>query len=207
MDLQTLEAIAVEFYRRHKLDPATPTSTFKLARRAYHPQVITRPPTLLGRFPACAYVNHETGQQHIAIRRTVPDDEQQWYVGHELAHLVLGTKHGDGAEIEAACDYLGAALMAPRPAVLALYRSFGWNVSAIAREVTATQTWAGLRVAETMLMPLAAVSPIAVRVRGPEEWVWPDERTIRGWASGHIGPGLRKVRVTDRPKRSLLLAV
>lgn len=206
MDLVSLEAMAVDFYQRHKLDPSEPTSTFKLARLEHGPATITRPPSIVGRFPSCAYRNIVTGTQHIGLRRTIPEDEQQWYVGHELAHLMLGRKHGESEEIEAACDYLGACLMAPRPAVVALYRSFGWNVSAIARTVVATQTWAGLRLAETMLVPVAAVSPALVRVRGPEEWNWPDERTIRGWASSQPGPGLRKVRVTDRPRRVLLAA-
>src|SRR5690242_1092949 len=115
MDIFTLESIAISFYQRHKFDPSDPTSTFKLARAELGPEAITRPPTLLGAYPASLY--GDPARPKIAIRRTVPRDEQQFYVGHELAHYLLGKPHGAGAEIEAACDYLGAALMAPRPAV------------------------------------------------------------------------------------------
>lgn len=205
MDLIELEAIAVETYQRLDLDPARPVSTFRVAREMLQDgHAITRPPTLLGRYPACIY--HVEGRPKIALRRTIPDDEQQFYVGHELAHLLLGKPHGSGHEIEAACNYLGAALMAPRPAVFALYKSFGWNVSQIAKKVVATQTWAALRLGEAMLVPLATVGPIAVRVRGPEEWCWPDERTIVEWARGTPGFGLKKIRVTDRTRRTIITA-
>ncbi len=200
MDPYNLEALAVETYERHRLDPAEPVSTYKLARLSGHR--IVRPPKLLGRYPSTTF--HDGEGQCIAIRRTVPDDEAQWYVGHELAHLLLGKPHGAGAEIEAACDHLGAALMAPRPAVLALHRALGFDVSALATEVVATQTWAALRLGETLSIPLVTVGPIAVRVRGPESWAWPDEPQLRRWAAGRPGPGLRKVRVTDRPKRTIL---
>lgn len=62
------------------------------------------------------------------------------------------------------------------------------------------------RLAEVLRTPLAAVGPLAVRVRGPEDWVWPDEPTLRRWAGGRAGRGVRKVRVTDRPARALLIA-
>lgn len=205
MDLITLESLAVEEYRARGLDPAEPVSTLRLARLKFHPGVITRPPTFAARFPSCTGTDPRTGLRYIGLKRTIPRDEVQWYCGHELAHLILGVPHGKGAAIEAACDYLGACLMAPRPAVHALYRACGFDVSAIAKHVVATQTWAGLRLAEALLVPLAAVGP-TVRVRGPEEWAWPDEGTIRGWARGKAGPGLRKVRVTDRPGRMLLAA-
>lgn len=205
MDIIELESVATQFYQRFRLPPDEPVSTYKLARLRYGRGTITRPPTLLGRFPSCAYLLQ--GIQHIAVRRSVPDDEAQWYLGHELAHLELGKPHGAGAEVEANCDYLAACLMAPRSAVLALHRAFGWDLRGIAREVVATQTWAGLRLAEALLVPLAAVGP-SVRVRGPEEWVWPDEPTIRGWARGRSCPvGVKKIRVTDRPKRALLAAL
>lgn len=198
-----LESIAVETYERHHLDPAEPVSAFRLARAIAGPDAVVRPPGLLGRYPAATM--HVNGKPRFALRKTVPLDEQQFYLAHELAHLLLGRPHGAGAEIEAACDYLGSCLMAPRAAVLALYRAFGLDLGAIADEVVATQTWAALRLGEALQIPIATVGPIAVRVRGPEEWVWPSEPELRRQAV-RPGPGLAKVRITDRPKRAVLVA-
>lgn len=202
MDLPTLEGIAIELHRRHGFDPERPPSTMRLARAMFGPGCIVRPPTMLGAAPSSTFVL--AGARRICVRRTVPRDELAFYVAHELAHAELGQPHGAGAQIEAACDYLAAALIAPRPAVLALHRAFGWDLAAIAEEVVATQTWAALRLAEALLEPLAAVSPSLVRVRGPEEWVWPDEDTLRLWAR-RAGPGIRRIPVTDRPRRAVLV--
>lgn len=201
MDLHGLEAFAVETYERCGLDAAKPVSTFRIARLLFGPSVICRDATLVGPYPAASAL--VAGVPRIAIRRTVPLDEQQFYVAHELGHLLLPDQRSE--TIEAECDYFAAALMAPRPAVFSLHRAFGWNLRAIAEEVVGTQTWAALRLGEALRAPLAAVSPVTVRVRGPEDFAWPEETTIRRWAR-KPGPGLRKVAITDRPRRAVLLA-
>jgi hypothetical protein len=207
MDHITLESIAVETYRRHGFAPDEPLCTFKLARKVLdHPHPITRPVALLGRYPAALYRDAEQCWR-ISLRKTVPDDETRFYIGHELAHHLLGKPHGAGADIERWCDYLGACLLAPRPAASRLRSFFGEDFRAIAEELGCTQTWAALRLGEVAGLPLATVGPQAVRVRGPEDWVWPEEQTIRAWASGRVGPGVTKVRITDRPKRCVLRAV
>lgn len=203
MDHADLETLATSTYERHGFDPTAPLSAFRLARKMHGPNAVTRPPVLLASYPASTY--HVNGRPRFAVRKTVPKDEAQFYLAHELAHDLIGTKHCHGDALEDACDYLGACLMAPRAAVLALYRAFGWDLAEIADEVLATQTWAALRLGETLRAPLAAISPALVRVRGPEEWVWPSEPEIRRMAS-RPGPGLTKIRVTDRPRRAVLLA-
>lgn len=197
-----LESIAEDMYRRKGFDPAEPVSTLRLARAFYGAECIERPREIVG-FPSATCVLR--GHRRISVRRTVPLDEVAFYVGHEMAHVELGKPHGAGAEIEGACNYLGAALMAPRAAVIALHRAFGWDLEEIAGEVVATQTWAALRLAETLRAPTAAISPALIRVRGPEEWVWPDECTLRRWTK-RTPRGVVKINVTDRPKRSVLLA-
>lgn len=203
MDISSLESVAVDMYRRKGFDPSSPVSTLRLARSLHGPSCIERPASLVGSYPASTWVLR--GERKISVRRRVPLDEVAFYVGHELAHAELGVPHGADGEVEAACNYLGAALMAPRPAVLALHRAFGWDLEEIAAEVVATQTWAALRLAEALIVPTAALSPQIVRVRGPEEWVWPDEATIRRWST-RPRPGVRKINVTDRPRRSVHLA-
>ncbi len=201
MDAITLESLAEQFYRRHNLDPSEPTSTYTLARLELGDDGVTRPPPYLTKYPASLY--GPLGARQISLHRAVPANETQWRIGHELGHHILGRPHGAGEEIESACDYLGAALMAPRAAILGLYKNHGWDLDAIAGEVGATQTWAALRLAEVLELPLAAIGP-TIRYRGPEGFNWPDARTVRGWAAGMPGPGLAKVPITDRPKRAVL---
>lgn len=203
MDTIELEALAVQTYEQHKFNPCEPESAFALARRIHGPNCIRRVPGLLGSHPAAGY---QLGvEQHFALRRTLLEEDANFYLAHELAHVLLGVKHGAGALIESRCDYLAACLMAPRPAVLALFRVFGWDLTEIADQVTATQTWAALRIAEVLREPVATVGPIAVRTRGPEEWVWPDEGALRRLAV-RARPGITKIRVTDRPRRVVLRA-
>lgn len=207
MDLLHLEAIAVERYERLGLDPCEPVNTCSLARMMFRSKddrtpIVTRPPSLLGDRPGAVWWKGET--PFIAVRRTVPLELVGHVVGHEAAHLLLGRKHDGDPDLEAACDYLGACLMAPRPAMLALHRAFGWELGEIADEVVATQTWAALRLGEALRVPLAAISPVAVRVRGPEEWAWPDEPELRR-LSRRPKPGIKKVCITDQRARCALI--
>lgn len=186
-----------------RFDPSEPASPVALARALHGDDVIIRPHGLIGARPAAT--GWLKGAPRILVRRTTPLELLGFFICHELAHIELGTVHNGDPELEAACDFLAACLMAPSPAIEALFREFGWNLKAIAEEVVSTQTWAALRLAERLNVPLAAVSPDVVRVRGPEEHVWPDEPTLRRWVV-KPGPGVRKVRVTDRPRRALLVA-
>jgi hypothetical protein len=203
MDQLELEGLAVATYERHGLDPALPTSTAKLARLELGEGAVVRA-ALTTSGPAATFWHN--GARRIAIRRGLPLAYALFYVGHELAHVLLEREGAHDEQIEAACDYLSAALIAPRPAAVALYRAFGDDVSSIAEKVCSTQTWAALRViGEVRGEPLAAISPKLVRVRGPESWVWPDASTIRSWAR-RGRPGLRKVEITDGRGRVALVA-
>jgi len=191
VDWGDLEQIAIAFYERHKLDAATPVSTAKLATLELGEDAIVRAELVAG--PAARFVLG--GRERIGIKRGLPKPYALFFVGHELAHVVLERERFDAGEhLEAACDYLAAALIAPAPSVRALYRTFGYDLEAIAKKTRSTQTGAILRIGEVEHVPLAAISPRLVRVRG--ELVWPDERTIRAWARGER-PGLQKVPITD----------
>jgi hypothetical protein len=196
-----LEADAVLAYQRAGLDPAEPVSTAKLARLLFGPDVIARLPGVLGTRPACTAWLH--GQPRIVVKRNLTPEQVQHAVGHELAHLLLGRRCAAELSLELACDYLGAALIAPRPAVVAMHRALGLDVRAVAGELVVTQTCAALRLGEALTLPLAAIGP-RVRVRGPEEHMWPDEPVLRRWAT-RPPKGLAKVRITDQPGRVLLV--
>jgi hypothetical protein len=202
MDPRDLEALGVEAYERHRLDPSTPISPAKLARLELGADSIVRAP-LTTSGPARLFWHN--GRRRIAVKSRLPAVYARFYVGHELAHHALERAGYVGEDLEQACDYLGAVFMAPRPAALRLHRAFGFDLGAIAKAVGSTQTWAALRLGEALVVPLVAVSPALVRVRGPEDWVWPDERTIRRAARAPT-PGLRKVEITDGRGRVALVA-
>lgn len=137
------------------------------------------------------------------LGRYLPPLYAAFAVGHELGHWLL-TRHGYcGNDDEAAADYLGAALLAPRRAFLRARRALGHDLPALANAFSMTETGVALRLGEALHVPLAVVSPAHVRVRGPEAWVWPNEATVRRWARV-AEPGLRKVRLTDDPRRVVL---
>lgn len=200
MDATDIEALAVDFYKRLGFDPEAPVDTFKLARKLLGPHAIERGVAIIG-LPSRLFVVR--GERRIAINKRLSVPYARFFAGHELGHVVfddLGYREDD---LEAACDMFGAAVMAPLPSVRAMLRAFGRDHEAIADEVGSTQTWAALRIAEYLRVPRAVVSPGLVRVRGPEEWAWPDESVLRRWAR-RPAPGIRKARLTDDPRRVIL---
>ena len=200
MDLGELEALALSLYAELEVDPERPPNTVRLAR-AWSIGVERRPlvatPAALQRF---------AGKTTIVVRPTVAPEYLNFFVGHELGHVLLERAGYVGEDLEACCDYLGAALMLPRAAVRAAYQAEGLRAPRVlADSLMCTQTAAALRLGEVVGVPLAAVSPALVRVRGPDAFVWPDEATIRSWAA-RARPGLTKVKLTDQRGRVALVA-
>jgi uncharacterized protein DUF955 len=201
MDLAELEGLAMLPYAERGIDPENPPPIFDLIR-AFLGVRVQRPANMPGP-PASRFV--VGGQERIAVKASVPIEYAAFYAAHELGHVLLRRSGFLGADEESCADYLGAALLMPRAAVLALYRAEGFAPRALAESIVCTQTAAALRLGEVLTAPLAAVSPAVIRVRGPSAWVWPDERTIRAWAQ-RPRPGLSRVRLTDQPRRVALLA-
>jgi hypothetical protein len=199
MDAAFLEGLAVALYTRLKLDPSRPVSTFALARK--HLLIDVSRPTMMIGPPARTFLFD--GQRRIAVKKGLPVACAQFFCGHELGHMLLEEEGYDDEDTEACCDYLAAALVAPRPAIVSMQRTFGFDLASIAAEVGGSQTWAALRVGEVLRVPIAVIAP-TVRVRGPEEWVWPDHATLRRWSSGRVPKGLARARLTDDRDRVVL---
>lgn len=201
MNRGDLEGIAIATYEQHGLDPSRPVSTLKLARLECGDEVLVclSSITQLSRPAAVEWTS--TGPR-IGLREWAPPEDLNHDCGHELAHVKLRGLVAP-RDMEDACDYLGACLMAPLPAIARLHGTYGWDVATIARAVCATQTWAALRVAEATNVPLISVSPGRIRARGNLDGLNATElrRLVRG---SH--PGLRKVRFTDRPQRYAIAA-
>jgi hypothetical protein len=200
MDHADVEALAIAFYQRLGFEPDRPVDTFRLARKLLGPSAIERGARLVG-IPARTFLLR--GERRIAVNRRLSIPYAQFFVGHELGHVVLEEMGYVDEDVERVCDMFGAAVMAPRPAVQALLRAFGRDHAAIADEVGSTQTWAALRIAETLGMPRAIVTPQRVYARGPEEFVWGPEGEVRRLARTPRR-GIVRAKLTDDPRRVVL---
>ncbi len=107
-----------------------------------------------------------------------------------------------GEDVEHAANYIAAAILSPRRAFRLALEQYGQDFVELARVFRVSQTHVALREAELASAPCAVVSPALVR-RGPEAWAWPDEAVVRRWARLPAS-GLRKVKLTDDPRRVVL---
>lgn len=140
----------------------------------------------------------------IYLRRGLPIERRAFALSHEIAEWWLHVRERyEGADVEHAANYIGAAIMAPRRAFARSLDAHGHDFAELAADFRTTETHVALREAEIQRMPRAVVSPALVRVRGPEAWAWPEEAVVRRWARSG-GPGLQKVRLTDDPKRVVI---
>jgi hypothetical protein len=202
MDLAWGEGLAVSLYRRLGLDPSEPVSPFVLATKWLGERAVIRPVTPMTS-PAMTFILD--GRRRIALKRNVAPNYAAFYVGHELGHALLHEEGYVGEYEEQLADLIGAALLAPMPAVRSLMRSFDGDLQAIADAVHSTSTWAALRTAEAMGITRAVIAPQSVRVRGPEAFVWPAESTLRQWAEARkIPAGLAKTRLKDDRRRIVI---
>ena len=199
MEQLELEGIAEAAYREAKLDPERPHVT-RLARALLGPDAIQRGPRPISSPAALVRVGDNW---RIYLGRSLPPLYALFAVGHELGHWLLNRCGYHGDDEERAADYLSGALLAPRATFLSAHRALGEDLPALAETFSMTETGAALRLGEVTRVPLAVVAPATVRVRGPEEWVWPEESTLRSWARRTM-PGIKKVRLTDDPRRVVL---
>lgn len=194
-----LEGIATAAYREAGIDPEKP-SVVRLAKTLLGEGAIERGPRPIGGPAALIRVG---ASWRIVVARSLPRAYALFAVAHELGHYLLRREGFRGDDEERAADYVGGALLAPRDAFLAARRAYGPDLGELARAFGTTETGAALRLGEVTGQPLAVIAPKIVRVRGPLDWVWPDEATLRRWARRPI-PGLRKVRLADDPRRVVL---
>lgn len=199
-DAAEIEGLAVAFYERLSLDPKRPVDTFRLARKLLGAGGLVRGTSIVG-LPAKLFMVN--GERRIAVNRRLSVPYAQFFVGHELGHIVCDDMGYREDDLERVCDQFGAAVMAPIPAVCAMLRTFGPDHEAIADEVGSTQTWAALRVAECMKIPRAIIAPKKLYLRGPDDFVWPAEAELRRMARVPR-PGVKRASLTDEPDRVVL---
>jgi hypothetical protein len=173
-----------------------------LAKRLLGPSSVLRVPNL--QVQGCiSTVDHHTV---IIVRKGLDRAREQHVIGHELGHWILrreGVTVDDEDALESACDYVGAGIVIRRRPFARVLRG-GYTLPELAAHYRTSETLVALRQAEVTGQPRAVVAPHAVRVRGQLEFVWPEERTLRRWATGRAAPGVVKVRLKDDPRRVVL---
>ena len=146
------------------------------------------------RLPGDAALAFWGGKPRIALRSGLSVERARFAVFHELAEYALAG-HVD-ATIEDACNAIAAALAMPRRAFLRAIRDLGEDPHALAHAFRVTPTAAALRLGETTQIPLAALTPSWMWIRG-RAITWPPEPEIRRIARGGR-PGIRKLGLEPR---------
>lgn len=191
--LANIEGDAIAFHRRARSKPEDPENLNVLCRRTVgsypkrvrmvgrgdlHPGIIGRPWTL---------------RVHVAL----PPEVARFVVAHELAHwwfIETGWKAHSHAHLEAACNALGAAILAPRPLFLEAVRHVGGHrVHRLAKHFHTTEACVLLRIGETTGRPVALVRPQPI-VRG-EPFVWPSNVVELERAVRHPPPNVHPIRI------------
>jgi len=181
------------------LDPDGPVNIRKLV--AHH---LGAPPQM-ARMRGEAELVIVNGQPWIYVRAGTYPARARWLAGHEFAHWWLRESgQEDPTCLEMQCDVLGAILVAPGRAVTRAVRAEGRDPIRIASMLQCTQSLALLRLGETGHLPTALVEVRRALLRG-EAYRWPDERTLKRALRQEL-VGLRRVPITDEPKRVGLLA-
>ena len=177
------------------VDPAKPFSVRTLAVR-----LMGRPPRF-ARILREATIGTWAGGPQICIRHGTPGPRARWLTGHELAEWWYSRIGYRGEDREARCDALGAALVVPRVAFVRARRSHGDDPIALAEALKTTQSLALLRLGECIGTPVVLDRPAGPIVRGAE-YAWPPLPELRRELAREPRPGLRKVRITDEPRRT-----
>ncbi len=188
--LSELEGLAEEAYASAGVDPP---DVVALAFALLGPDAIVRDQRPMSG-PAAL-----VGRSIVIARAATPFD-----VAHELGHFLIRRAGLLIEDEEAAANYLAGALLAPRRTFREALRTVGHRLPELAEMFAMTETAAALRIGEVEGTPIAVVAPRHVRVRGPESWQWPDERTLRAWARARELPGITKIRLRDDPHRIVL---
>lgn len=168
-ELADIEGDAAAIYDLADEDTADPPAIGTLIRK-----LLGAPPKTASMRPE-SWLSMVNGEPRIFVRRGVAPARARWLAGHELAEWWYSRTGYQGADIEARCDTLGAALVAPRRAFIASVRDLGQRVHALADAFVTTQSLALLRIGEVTGRPVLLIRPTPI-VRG-DAFVWPKGRS------------------------------
>jgi hypothetical protein len=187
------ETIALRLVRSRNFDPSKPVDPIALAKKLHGEDVFMPVPRRAG--GACAFKLR--GAWRIAIPSNLQPHYRRHAIAHELGHIELDGEPR-GPLLEEACDRIGGAIMAPRPAAEVALSQLRENeeqavLERFAKKAKACPTWAALRLGEALGLPSLVLSPERVRARGCEDWDLPgDERALRRAPGRRIPLGKRR---------------
>lgn len=192
------------FHQHAKSDPADPETLNVLCRRTVksYPQRVR----MIGRGDLRPGVRGRPWTLRVHVM--LPPELARFVVAHELAHwyyLQTGWRASSHAHLEAACNALGAAILAPQPCFAAAVRSIGRSrVHQLARTFHTTQACALLRVGETTGRSVVLVRSKDPIVRG-DLFEWPADVRELERAVRHPPEGVHPIRI-DRDRWGLMAA-
>jgi hypothetical protein len=154
--------------------------------------------------PGDGFSTQVRGRRVIFLRSGLPPERVRFALAHELAECRLDEVGYREEDRETVANVMAAShLVRPRPLRAALSR--GATIAEIAHEYVLTETCIALRIGEATGLPLAVVSPLAVRVRG-EPWGWPESTTEIRRLGRLAVASLRRLELQDARGRFVLLA-
>lgn len=202
MGLETgdLESCVEAIYDIAGFDDDEVSMPSRVARKILGPTSVIRVPNLR----ALGALSRVNGESVIAVRGSLDVHRREHTVGHELAHWYFEREGYEGEDLEACCDFVGAAIQTRRSVFRGAARSRDW--AQLAFDFAATETLVVLRFGEVTGVPIVVIAPHLVRVRG-DDFSWPHESEIRRQARGtNVIPGIAKIRLTDDRRRFALVA-
>jgi len=200
LDIWDVDSNVARIYEQYGFDVGDPPGTAAIAVAALGPRCIRYVPDLSSR----ARLARIESEWRIYLRADTPSSEQGYLIGHELGEL-LYREHQHEPDFEEACNRFGAALCAPRPAVVSALGSLGHRIARLAVAFACSQTLIELRIPEVTGEPRAVVSRGKVWVRGEPYAPFASESVIRAHAV-KPGPGVRRRTIRDAAHRVVLSA-
>lgn len=199
MDLWDVDAVQQELFARAGLDPDEGVSPVAIARGlGIEVRVVSHP-----KFPGDGALVRLHDQWIAFVRGGISRERKRFALAHEIAEWALRGVVDE--RIEDACNAIAAALLAPRRAFVRRAREVGdvaFEQLALPFEIS--QTAAALRTGELQRVDLAVIRPGLVRTRGERLREVPQADLIR-WSRGNVPNGVAKVKLTDDPRRTVLL--
>jgi len=161
---------------------------------------------------ARARLEREGERSIVKVRGGIATEVARFAAAHEVGHFVLRHQDVRDEQAEAEADRFAAALLMPWHAVGCMRNELGDDLESLAKTFGVTQTAIALRIGEVGWVPASiVVEPDIVRSRSLSPFVLPPDDELRRLSKLSdddlcaIGPGLRKVEITDDGRRVVLM--
>jgi hypothetical protein len=180
-----IESTVRDLYHRASLDPARESGAVRLAL-GLRMKVRFMPLRVRAR------VSHRDNA--IEIAEDTSDVAAEFLAGHEIAHVAVDRRSCGGPQLEALCNSMGAAIVAPAPAMYLMRATCGYDVQRMACLLVTSEMIAALRWGEVFEEQVAVVEPGRVRRSGPP--IALSDNALRRIALAGGGDGVRAVRLS-----------